>query len=108
MEVTYRVTAHPHSLRPVGIARDDHLVCVIPQTDCDATHFGDVTVDFIREGMAGMAAAGEVRDLQCERTHSLDVRDDLHGTDDRAKVASDGRVQAQQTQAGFFHSDTGS
>ena len=96
MQVVHRVVffADPRGL--LRVAGDQYLLCAVAQFDCDTAHFGEVTVHLFGQRMLGMAAPGDLGDVQRQRAHPVDVGDDLNRADDRAQVSGDRCLQRKQ------------
>ena len=96
MQVVHRVVFFADAGGLLRVTSRQYLLRAVAQFDCDSSHFGEVAVDFLGQCVLRMAPAGDLGDVQCQRPHPVDIRDDLDGADDRAKVAGDGCLQGEQ------------
>jgi len=74
------------------VARQHHLLRAVTQFDCDSAHFGEIPVDLLGQRMLRMPSAGDLGDVQGQRTHPVNVRHHLDGADDRPEIAGDRRL----------------
>ncbi len=78
VQVVHRVVffANPRGL--LRVAGQQHLLRAVAQFDCHAAHFGEVAIDLFGQRMLRMAASGDLGDMQRQRSHPVDIGDDLN------------------------------
>ena len=57
----------------IWISRQHNVFDADSDVDGDPTHFGEVAVDLLRQCLRGVAATGELGDMQREGAHPVDI-----------------------------------
>ena len=106
MQIVHRIVflADPRGL--LRIAGEQHLLGAVAQFNCDPAHFGEIAVDLFGQRMLGMAAPGDLGDVQRQGAHPVDVGDDLDRSDDRPQIAGDRRLQGEKHERGLLGART--
>lgn len=74
---------------PLGVAGLEDLAGRGAEGHSDPAHLREVSADLVGKHVIGVTSARGLRDVQCQRTHPVDVRDYLDATHHRAQVARD-------------------
>ncbi len=103
MQVVHRVVLFLNARAAFSGSRDmQRLLRGMAQFDCDSSHFGEVAVHLFRQGVMRVATPGDLRDVQGQRAHPVDVGSILDRGDDGPQLTGHRRLQRQQRERGLL------